>query len=74
MPSSHTDINSFCKDPFTCSACVDKIEEAALQSALNMGVPDCFYCGNCGKKYKDSISMLCHLQQNPNAECIDANS
>ena len=31
-----------------CPACVESIENAAIQSALNMGIPDEFGCGECG--------------------------
>lgn len=30
-----------------CEVC---LEECAIQSALNMGVADYFYCGHCGTK------------------------
>lgn len=30
--------------------CVECLEDAALQSAANMGIPDYYYCGYCGSK------------------------
>jgi len=30
---------------------MDVIEEAAIQSALNMGVPEWFGCGYCGGRF-----------------------
>ena len=33
-----------------CDDCMVAIEELALQNAADMGVPDHFYCGICGRK------------------------
>lgn len=32
-----------------CGVCMEAIEEAAIKSALNMGVPEEFGCGHCGR-------------------------
>ena len=44
-----------------CSACVEFIENAAIQSALNMGVPDWFQCGDCGRRYVTAQLFLDHF-------------
>jgi hypothetical protein len=76
MTPSHTNTDSYCKDPFTCSECVSKIEDAAIQSALNMGVPDWFGCPECGGTFKTSDDFINHLSDAlmTIGKCVNANS
>ena len=49
------------------------IEEAAILSALNMGVPDWFWCGHCGAKFYPH-EIVAHLEANSQGECANAQS
>lgn len=56
-----------------CLSCQVRIEEAAIQSALNMGIPEHYYCGFCGRKLSKN-KLIEHLTENQNGECLDADS
>jgi len=45
-----------------CQICRPEIdiEDAAIRSALNMGVPDWFQCGECGERYDTTALFLEH--------------
>lgn len=42
-------------------ACLECIEEAAIQSAMNMGIPDYYICGYCGSRCS-SGELIKHLE------------
>lgn len=52
-----------------CESC---LEDAAISSANNFGIPDCSYCGICGQKFDSREAILKHLNANPKGECADA--
>jgi hypothetical protein len=40
-----------------------KLEELAIQSALNMGVPDYFICGQCGSYHLSAVEFENHIRE-----------
>ena len=56
-----------------CDACGAHLYEVAIQSALNMGAAEVFYCGVCGRKMKPE-KFAEHVYLYPNGECIDVDA
>jgi hypothetical protein len=40
---------------------MSSLEEAAIQSAKNMGIPEQFGCHDCGGWFKSTVSYLDHF-------------
>lgn len=62
-----------CKNPCIdffemCGICMESLENTAMKSALDMGIPDYFYCGCCGTKLTPE-QMAEHIAQNSKCEC-----
>ncbi len=51
-------MNTFCifhdreveRDGIFAGNCMECLEESAIRSAQNMGIPDFYYCGLCGNR------------------------
>jgi hypothetical protein len=60
-----SETSNFCTpicDPiWACTKCINSLEDAAIKSATNMGIPDCFYCGECGLRFETVKEFTEHL-------------
>lgn len=54
--------------PALCSNCMSNLEDLAIASAANMGVPDYFYCGACGEKC-DADKFAEHIHSHGEDRC-----
>lgn len=44
-----------------CYECIRAIEEAAIQNALNFGIPEYHICGSCGGRYGSPTAYVAHF-------------
>ena len=47
-----------------CELC---LYDLSVLSAQNMGIPDCYYCGNCGQKSVTQEEFVGHVESK---ECV----